>query len=133
MPWAVGWPALSLNLQGPESGAAVGVPRHGRATAGRCARTWRLAMSLPDRWPCVRTMSTASASRFPSDVNVAGTSANARGHVSDVSATLSCTAPGLSDILSGPAPHKAGVVAVVSVVGLLCPVNAWVVPDPSRE
>ena len=60
---------------------------------------------------------------------MADRSANARGHASAVSVTLSGTAPGLSNILSGPAPHEAGVMAAVSVVGLLCPVNAWVVPD----
>jgi hypothetical protein len=49
-------------------------------------------------------------------------SANARGRVSDVSATL-----------SGTAPHEAGAMAAESVVGLLCPVKAWVVPDPLSE
>src|SRR5674476_1068877 len=33
-----------------------------------------LAMSLPDKGPCVRTMSTAAASRFCSDPNGADTS-----------------------------------------------------------
>jgi hypothetical protein len=74
-------------------------------------------------------MSTAAASRFCSDPNGADTSPNDGGYVSDVSVTLSGTARGLSDTLSGPAPHEAGVIAAVSVVGLLCPVNVWVVPD----
>ena len=45
-------------------------------------------------------------------------------HASCVSVTLSGTAPGLSDIRSGPAPHKVWVMAAVSFVGLLCPVSA---------
>jgi len=80
------------------------------------------AMSLPDRRPCVRTISTAADSRFRSEVNVADTSANTGGYASGVSATL-----------SGPAPHKAGVMAALSVVGRLCPVNALVVPGTLSE
>jgi len=60
---------------------------------------------------------------------VADTSVNAGGHVSDMSATLSSLTLRLSDTLSGPAPTK----AAVSVVELLCPANAWAVPDPWSE
>ena len=74
-------------------------------------------------------MSTAADSRFGSDVNVADTSVNARGYVSDVSARVS----GLSDTLADLGPNEAGVMAAVSVVGLFCPVNAWVVSDTLTE
>jgi hypothetical protein len=53
---------------------------------------------------------------------------NAAGYLSEVS-DVSATAPGPSATLSDPDPHQAGVMAAVSVVGLLCPVNVWVVPD----
>lgn len=79
------------------------------------------AGDAPDDRP---TMSTASARRLTvgrQGVRASGKSANARGPVSDLSA-------GLSD----PVPHDAGVMALVSVVGLLCPVSVWVVPDQCR-
>jgi hypothetical protein len=74
-------------------------------------------------------MATAADSRFGSDVSVADTSVNARGYVSDVSARVS----GLSDTLSNLVLNEAGVMAAVSVVGLLCPVSAWVVSDALTE
>jgi GNAT superfamily N-acetyltransferase len=52
------------------------------------------------RSPCVRTISTALDSRFRSDVNMADTSAN-DDNTSAVSDSLSGTAPGCSDVLSG--------------------------------
>src|SRR5664280_1868803 len=90
-------------------------------------------MSLPDKGPCVRTISTAADSRFRSDPNVADTSANAREHVFDVSDALSGTAPGMSATLSGPDPHRSGVMVALFVAGLLCVVRAWVVPDALSE
>jgi len=89
-------------------------------------------MSLPDKGPCVRTISTAADSRCWSDPNVADTSANAAGYLSEVS-DASARVPGLSATLSDPEPHEAGVMAAVSVVGLLCPVDVWVVPDPLSD
>src|ERR1035437_2930846 len=86
-------------------------------------------MSLPDRWPCVRTISTAADSRFRSEANVSDTSVNAGGHVSGMSAVLSSLTLRLSDTLSGLAPTE----APVSGVGLRCPVNAWVQPDTCSE
>ena len=86
-------------------------------------------MSLPDKGPCVRTISTAADSRIRSDPNVVDTFADAGGYVSDVSAT----APGLSATLSGPDPRRAGVMVALPVVGLLCVVSAWVVRDRLNE
>jgi len=63
-------------------------------------------------------MSTASDSRFPSDVEVADISVNAGGRVLDVSANLSGVIPGLSEIPSGPAPHEDGGLVAVTLGGV---------------
>ena len=62
-------------MQATDSGAAVGVPRRGPATVGRCARTWG-DRNGPSAWPCrfrtrghvsgrYRRQRTAAAVRIP--------------------------------------------------------------------